>query len=358
MSSWLPRRKTVREVLAREPQQAVDERARRRPAIDVVAEEDDRVVGARRDRGRARPRARRDTRGCRRSRRRSCVTEEAADCALVAQQLERRAVGIDVAAADARQEAARLRAEAARRAATASSPSRTSRNSLLAMVLGGAPPAPRAARCGWCAVIACRSSSTPRSCCASVSSTGTCQAGDGSQLQHRAQLGLHAHGAFAIRLVDDEDVGDLEQAGLHHLHRVARFRHQHDDDRRGELHDVELGLTDADGLDDDRVLAERVEQVRRSAASRGPGRRGGRACSRLRMKTAGSSAWSCMRMRSPSTAPPLNGLDGSTATTPTERSVGAQLADQAVDQRRLAGARRSGDRRWSRRGRAAGRCAP
>src|SRR5262245_39852631 len=37
----------------------------------------------------------------------------------------------------------------------------------------------------------------------------------------------------------------------------------------------------------------------------------------LRMKTPPSCACACMRRRSPSTAPPLNGLVGSTATTPT-----------------------------------------
>ena len=39
----------------------------------------------------------------------------------------------------------------------------------------------------------------------------------------------------------------------------------------------------------------------------------------LRMNTPGSRACACMRTRSPRTAPPLNGLVGSTATTPTER---------------------------------------
>ena len=36
-----------------------------------------------------------------------------------------------------------------------------------------------------------------------------------------------------------------------------------------------------------------------------------------RMKTPPSVAWSCMRTRSPSRAPPENGEDGSTASTPT-----------------------------------------
>jgi len=38
---------------------------------------------------------------------------------------------------------------------------------------------------------------------------------------------------------------------------------------------------------------------------------------RLRTKTPGSSAWRCMRMRSPRMAPPVKGLVGSTASTPT-----------------------------------------
>ena len=36
-----------------------------------------------------------------------------------------------------------------------------------------------------------------------------------------------------------------------------------------------------------------------------------------RMNTPGSVAWSCMRMRSPRIAPPVKGLVGSTASTPT-----------------------------------------
>jgi hypothetical protein len=36
-----------------------------------------------------------------------------------------------------------------------------------------------------------------------------------------------------------------------------------------------------------------------------------------RMNTPSSVAWSCMRTRSPRMAPPVNGDDGSTASTPT-----------------------------------------
>ena len=41
----------------------------------------------------------------------------------------------------------------------------------------------------------------------------------------------------------------------------------------------------------------------------------------LRMNTPGSSVWACIRIRSPRTAPPVNGLVGSTATTPTVAPV-------------------------------------
>ena len=39
-----------------------------------------------------------------------------------------------------------------------------------------------------------------------------------------------------------------------------------------------------------------------------------------RMKTPGSRKWSASLMRSPSSAPCVNGLDGSTEITPTDRS--------------------------------------
>src|SRR4051794_30000608 len=48
------------------------------------------------------------------------------------------------------------------------------------------------------------------------------------------------------------------------------------------------------------------------------------------MKTPASVAWSCMRTRSPSSAPPENGDDGSTARTPT-RSPRARNADTSAD---------------------------
>ena len=62
-----------------------------------------------------------------------------------------------------------------------------------------------------------------------------------------------------------------------------------------------------------------------------------------RMNTSGSRKWSVRRMRSPSSAPCVNGLDGSTEMTPTVSSRCAREADERRDERRLADAGRAGD---------------
>ena len=97
------------------------------------------------------------------------------------------------------------------------------------------------------------------------------------QRQHRLDRRHRPIGALAIGLVDDEDVGDLHDAGLERLHLVAGARHERDDRHVGGADDVDLVLADADGLDEDDVLAGGVEDERDFARSRGPGRRGGRA---------------------------------------------------------------------------------
>ena len=51
--------------------------------------------------------------------------------------------------------------------------------------------------------------------------------------------------------------------GLQRLDRVARARHQHEHDRVGVVDDVDLGLADADGLDEHVLAPGGVEQQRR-----------------------------------------------------------------------------------------------
>ena len=73
--------------------------------------------------------------------------------------------------------------------------------------------------------------------------------------EHVAQLGDRAVGVGPVGLVDDVQVGDLEQPGLDRLDVVAHAGHGDDRDRVGGLHDVDLVLADADGLDDHDVAA-------------------------------------------------------------------------------------------------------
>ena len=69
--------------------------------------------------------------------------------------------------------------------------------------------------------------------------------------------------AFAIRLVHHEDVGDFHDAGFERLHLVAGARHQRHDRDIGRADDVHFILADANGFDDDDVLAGGVEHQRR-----------------------------------------------------------------------------------------------
>src|SRR5262249_40556521 len=54
--------------------------------------------------------------------------------------------------------------------------------------------------------------------------------------------GQHPIRAIAIGFVDHEDVSNFHQAGFHHLHAVAGFRHQDDDHRIRRAHHIEFGL--------------------------------------------------------------------------------------------------------------------
>ena len=74
----------------------------------------------------------------------------------------------------------------------------------------------------------------------------------------------------AVGLVDDEEVGDLHEAGFHGLHGIAAFGDEGHDDGIGEAHDVELSLADAHSLDDGYVRAVDVEELH--GVTGGPGK--------------------------------------------------------------------------------------
>src|SRR3954447_19963857 len=84
-------------------------------------------------------------------------------------------------------------------------------------------------------------------------------------LQHecRAQLlQLRLRGRM-VALVDRDHVRDLHHARLQRLDRVARARHEHEDDRVRGAEDADLALPDPDRLDEDHVLPGRVEDEHR-----------------------------------------------------------------------------------------------
>src|ERR1700730_16323091 len=71
-----------------------------------------------------------------------------------------------------------------------------------------------------------------------------------SQAQHSTELHHHPVVALQIGLVNDEDIGDLEDACLDHLHAVAKVRCEDHDGGVGDGRDLELRLADADGFQD------------------------------------------------------------------------------------------------------------
>jgi len=80
------------------------------------------------------------------------------------------------------------------------------------------------------------------------------------QVRHEADLGDQRGGAVPVSLVDDEDVGDLHEPRLHGLDGVAGFGNQHHHRGVGLLDDVQLGLPDPDALDQNPLLAERIQE--------------------------------------------------------------------------------------------------
>ena len=72
-------------------------------------------------------------------------------------------------------------------------------------------------------------------------------------------------GAGPVGLVDRDDVGDLEDAALDALQRVAGAGEGEEEERVDHLGDRDLRLPDADGLDEDDVVAGRLHDDHRLA---------------------------------------------------------------------------------------------
>ena len=89
------------------------------------------------------------------------------------------------------------------------------------------------------------------------------RSGEIGQVEHLHEVPARLVDALAVGLVDHEDVGDLHQPGLVRLHAVTPARVDHHDRRVGLAGDLDLDLSDADGLDEDPLASDRVERTHR-----------------------------------------------------------------------------------------------
>ena len=139
-------------------------------------------------------------------------------------------------------------------------------------------------------------------------------------------------GGAEVGLVHHDDVGQLERARLHELEQVAGAGLRHADQRVREVGHVGLALADADRLDEHHVEG----RGQHDTPARAPRR--DRRADRARPASAGTRRGrprsKRTRTRSPSSAPPLRGLDGSTARMPTvspRARARARSASSSVD---------------------------
>jgi hypothetical protein len=134
-------------------------------------------------------------------------------------------------------------------------------------------------------------------------------------LAHVAQRVL---GAALLELVERDQLGEVEHVDLLELARRAVLARHHVHRHVDEVDDLRVALADAGRLDDDRSKPAYLSRFSTSASTALVAR----FCRRVasdRMNTC-SAASEFMRMRSPSSAPPLRRRVGSIATTATLRS--------------------------------------
>src|SRR5712692_5831128 len=84
----------------------------------------------------------------------------------------------------------------------------------------------------------------------------------GHEVQHGVELLLESFGAFAVGLVDHENIADLHESRLHVLHVIAEARHEHHQGAVRQAHDIDFVLADPHGFDQHQLFARGVEQQR------------------------------------------------------------------------------------------------
>jgi hypothetical protein len=160
-------------------------------------------------------------------------------------------------------------------------------------------------------------------------------------LAHVAQRVL---GAALVELVEHHQLGEVEHVDLLELARRAEVAGHHVHREIDQVDDLRIALADAGGLDDHQVVAQRLEEgdaVLQHAGwwPRSAGAWPSSACTRDGLRS------EFMRMRSPSSAPPVRRRVGSTADHRDVhlREAGEEAVEQLVGHRGLARAAGAGD---------------
>jgi len=140
-----------------------------------------------------------------------------------------------------------------------------------------------------------------------------------SNPQHHFHFLLQLISARTIALVDHIQLGDFHDSCLERLDAIARLGYEHQHRRLGGGGDVQFGLPHSDSLNEECIEPKGLEHVRRLLQSWWRGHPVRRRVAIDRINTPGSRLTDSMRIRSPSSAPPVKGLVGSTAMTATLR---------------------------------------
>ncbi len=134
------------------------------------------------------------------------------------------------------------------------------RNSRISRSRRSAPSLPASTRCARWAAIAAQSSSDPVAARGDRVDDRGPPVAELGEIQHQLEVAPGLPRSRPVGLVDGEQVGDLEEAGLRGLDGVAPARVEHHDGRVGRGRHLHLLLADPDRLDDDQRDRDRGQQ--------------------------------------------------------------------------------------------------